>query len=355
MYALDVQVSPPNSGFVSLQPAGGIYPPGTDVTLTAAAHAGYEFVQYSGDVSSANLTTVVTMDADKSALAEFSWRPATGNPRNLLVTGFLGANVREFDRFEGTDLGQFVATGAGGISFAGGIDVGSGGDLFVVDIGVLSDTRLLRFDGQTGESLGEFVAGPGGAGFVAVRFGPNGNLFIPNTLDNSIGEYSGDNGAMIRTFVTPGSGGLDNPLGLTFSPGGNLFVVSKDNDRILEFDGQSGSHVRTVVELSDFGLSIPVDLVFGPEGALYVTISSDESVAKVDVDAGTASAFIESRAGGLDAPGGILFHPDTGHLLVVSQGTNQVLEYDGATGEFLSVFAAGADGDSLFFMAKRLD
>lgn len=352
-FRLDIEVSPAGAGSVSLNPPGGRYAPGTNVTLTATPNDGYAFVQYSGDAAGEDPVTVVTVSTNKNVLAEFEWVPSPGNPGNLLVTGFLGANVREFDRFDAADLGEFVAAGTGGISFAGGIDIGPAGDVFVVDVGILSDTRVMRFDGATGAFLGEFVSGAGATGFLTLRFGPNGNLFVPNSIDDSIVEYDGKTGGFVGTLVASGSGGLSNPVGLTFGPNGNLFVVSEDTDSILEFNGTSGAFVQTVVDLSDAGLSTPVDLTFGPDGALYVTISSDESVARVDVEAGTAAAFVEAGAGGLDSPAGLLFHPDTEKLLVVSQGTNQVLGYGATAGNFLGVFAEGTEGDSLFFMALR--
>ena len=354
-FTLDIDVSPPGGGAVSVSPPGSSYSEGTVVTLTAEPNDGYHFIEYSGDANGNDPVTVVTMTGDKRVAAEFGWVPARGNPGNLLVTGFLGANVREFDRFGGDDLGEFVAEGAGGISFAGGIDVGPSGDIFVVDVGVLSDTRVLRFDKTSGELVEEFVTGPGGTGFLTLRFGPNGNLFLPNSSNSSIGEYDGATGDFLRTFVAAGSGGLDNPVGLTFGPNGNLFVVSKDNDRILEFDGTTGAPRAVTVDLAGAGFTVPVDLVFGPDGALYVSVSGDESVVRVDTGSGKASAFVMSESGGMDSPAGLVVHPDTGNLLVVSQGTNEVLEYDGVTGAFVGVFAEGVEGDSLFFTVIRFD
>jgi DNA-binding beta-propeller fold protein YncE len=252
-----------------------------------------------------------------------------------------------------------VTPGSGGLSFAGGIDIGPSGDIFVVNVGVLNDTSVIRYDGGTGEPLGTFAAGADAVGFLTLRFGPGGALYVSNNASNTIDEYDGRSGEFIRTFVAAGSGGLNNPVGLTFGPLGNLFVVSKrtdsilETDRILEYDGTTGTFVGTTADLTLSGFSAPVDIEFAADGSLYVTISGDESVARVDAEAGTAEAFVGPGSGGLDSPGGLRFHPDTGNLLVVSQGSNSVLEYDGDTGEFLRVFATGSDNDNLFFMVFR--
>jgi uncharacterized repeat protein (TIGR02543 family) len=64
-------------GSVSADPAGGTYADGTEVTLTATAATGYEFVSWSGDASGTAATTTITMDADKSVVATFQVIPDT--------------------------------------------------------------------------------------------------------------------------------------------------------------------------------------------------------------------------------------------------------------------------------------
>lgn len=350
---LSISVTPQGAGTVTLDPAGGSYPHGTKVALEATPAAGYTFVRYSGDVASTDPVTIITMDGDKTVTAEFAWVPNFGNPGNLLVTGFSGRNVTEFDRITGGNLGEIVQSEAGGLGLAGGIDVGPGGDLFVVNVGLTDDTSVIRYEGTTGTPIGTFVAGSGALGFLTLRFGPDGNLYVVNTDADSIEQYDGETGAFMSLFVPPASGGLVNPVGLTFGPSGDLFVVSEDTNSVIRYDGATGAPIGTVVDLASFGFVTPVDLAFGRDAALYVSLSGDESVARVDVSTGDAEVFVMPESGGLSDPGGLLFHPDTNNLLVVSQGSNAVLEYDGNTGEFLRVFAVGDDGDSLFFMALR--
>ncbi|MHC5111410.1 MAG: InlB B-repeat-containing protein [Planctomycetota bacterium] len=352
-YTLDVEIVPADGGTVTLDPAAASYVAGTEVTLSALAAPGYEFVEYTGDATGTTTELTETMNGDKAVTALFAWLPAIGNSGNLLVSGFVGKNISEFDRFDGMALGEIVSSDATNLTFAGGVDFGPGGDLYVVNVGVLTDTSVRRFDGRTGEDKGTFVTGPGGVGFLTLRFGPSGHLYIPNSTNDAIGEYDGETGSFIQEFVTSGSGGLDNPVGLAFDAAGDLFVVSENNDRILRYDGSTGDAARVVVDLAALGFLTPVDVTFGPQGNLYVSLSGDDSVALVDAAAGTATTFVSSQAGGLDTPGGLIFHPESGNLLVVSQGSNEVLAYDGLTGEFIEVFATGADGDSLFFMAIR--
>jgi len=78
---LSRQVSPVAAGSVTADPVancqGGaagqeLYNPGSVVTLTAAAAQGYQFSHWSGDASGTPHQTVVTMDAPKTATANFA-------------------------------------------------------------------------------------------------------------------------------------------------------------------------------------------------------------------------------------------------------------------------------------------
>jgi uncharacterized repeat protein (TIGR02543 family) len=68
-YSLAAQVSPAEAGQIS--PGGGKYSSGSSVTLNATASAGYEFVSWSGDAVGTGPETKVSMDSDKSVVANF--------------------------------------------------------------------------------------------------------------------------------------------------------------------------------------------------------------------------------------------------------------------------------------------
>ena len=74
-YTLSVSVDPAGSGTVTLNPPGGTYDSGTQVTLTATANPGYVFDEWSGDLSGTDNPATITMDSDKSVTAHFSQIP----------------------------------------------------------------------------------------------------------------------------------------------------------------------------------------------------------------------------------------------------------------------------------------
>jgi len=59
-------------GKVILNPASGIYAPGTKVTLTATTNSWYKFTGWSGDAAGSDAQITVVMDANKTVVANFS-------------------------------------------------------------------------------------------------------------------------------------------------------------------------------------------------------------------------------------------------------------------------------------------
>ncbi len=69
LYTLTVNTS--GSGSVNLDPPGGIYVDGTEVTLTPNAESGFVFSGWSGDLTGSTNPAVLTMDGDKNVTAIF--------------------------------------------------------------------------------------------------------------------------------------------------------------------------------------------------------------------------------------------------------------------------------------------
>jgi hypothetical protein len=68
-YALTTAVSPAGAGTIT---AGGLFDPGTAVSIQAAANPGYQFVGFSGDLSGAATPQTVTMNGPRNVVANFA-------------------------------------------------------------------------------------------------------------------------------------------------------------------------------------------------------------------------------------------------------------------------------------------
>lgn len=155
-------------------------------------------------------------------------------------------SIKRYDGTTGAFLGDFVASGSGGLDAPIGLTFGPDGNLYVSAGFVAAPSAVFRFQGPSGRSPGAPMpsAGNSGAVFVAsgsgglldtfgLIFGPDGNgdahqdLYLPSfqvagsnkskEKTASIKRYDGVTGAFIDTFVTANSGGLDQPNYLTFT------------------------------------------------------------------------------------------------------------------------------------------
>lgn len=77
-YTLSVSVNPPQAGSVS--PSGGEYESGLQITLNATPASGYTFDYWSGGASGSTSTITITMDSDKSLIANFEPVPPPAIP-----------------------------------------------------------------------------------------------------------------------------------------------------------------------------------------------------------------------------------------------------------------------------------
>jgi sugar lactone lactonase YvrE len=247
---------------------------------------------------------------------------------DLLVTDRDGDRVVKYDlRFGGPPM-TFAAVGLDGPV---GLTFGPGGCLYVAS--ALNDA-VQRYHGTTGAWLGTFatVDDP-----RQLNFGPDGNLYVASAASNSILRFDGTTGAALGTFAS--GGGLDGPISFTFGVDGNLYVGSERNDRIKRYDGQTGAFMGDFVTI---GLSRPHDLAFGPDGDLYVTTSGYVILRYHGASGAPRGLFVFDFR--LSSALGLSWD-DQGNLLVVNQGRNEVLRYDGQTGVFhREIVAPGAGG-----------
>ncbi|MBX0334207.1 InlB B-repeat-containing protein, partial [Pontibacter sp. HSC-14F20] len=116
-------ITEPSNGTISTNPApneDGKYRDGTNVILTATPEAGYRFVGWGGAVSGNSVTTVVTMDGDKTVSATFEIIPPTMYSLTLTQpqNGSIAAEPSAATHVAGTVV-TLTATAEDGYRFTG--------------------------------------------------------------------------------------------------------------------------------------------------------------------------------------------------------------------------------------------
>jgi len=133
-----------------------------------------------------------------------------------------------------------------------------------------SDSKIARFDGTTGEYIGDFVAA--GSGGLSVCFGvdigPNNNVFACSQKTNQIIQYDGITGDFIGIYAS-----VTSPYDLTFAPDGTLFVTTRYDGNIYKF-ASDGSPLG---QFNDINISPARGIDIGTDGDVYVACWDDHA------------------------------------------------------------------------------
>ena len=129
----------------------------------------------------------------------------------------------------------------------------------------------------TAESTSLYTVGSSPA---AMAFDAAGNVYVANTMDNSISKIT-TNGVVSR-FATVG----DNPAALVFDGAGNLYVANSDEGTITKISPQATATLFATVG------DRPSSLVFDSSGNLYSADAISGTISKV-TPSGEVSVFAD--------------------------------------------------------------
>lgn len=194
---------------------------------------------------------------------------------------------------------------------------------------------------------GAIVDGFPGANYTPVTFGPDGYLYTSPVGAgpdyDSIQRFDATTGAFIDTFVPPGR---IKGVGEMAFRAGYLYVASTFTNEVLRFDAVTGAFVDAFVPAGSGGINGPDGLIFGPDAngdgipELYVTGFYSNNVVRYDGATGQPlGTYITAGSGGLTSPLSLAFGPDNA-VYVTNTGANQILKYNTQTGAFIGVAAS---------------
>ncbi len=219
-------------------------------------------------------------------------------------------------------------------SVGGNFGLSVAGDLLVSS---RFTNNILRYDSVTGAFKNIFASGNGLANPNGIAYGPDGNLYAGLGDEPRVLRFHGQTGAFIDEFVGPATpGGLINCRGIAFGPDGNLYVASGSGDQVLKYHGGTGSFLGIAAQGN--GMDGPVGLAFGPDGNLYVTGALSNRVYVFDSNA----IFLRTLSCGPPFSNSVGVAVDSAGRVFVSQSvSNNVLAFDSANGSCQGVFASG--------------
>ena len=176
------------------------------------------------------------------------------------------------------------------------------------------------------------------------------DLFVSAASANSVMRFDGNTGNFLGNFVAPNSGGLGDPQGIAFGPDNNLYVASHTSRNVLRFNGQTGAFIDVFATTA--GMNWPAEINFRG-GHLYVSDFSGGAIGRVSRFNATTGAFVDHFVTGASLADGTAWDA-AGDLYVSNFGTDSIRKYNGTTGnligDFVSPGLGGLDGplDNLF-------
>ncbi|HEU4328162.1 MAG TPA: NHL repeat-containing protein [Roseiflexaceae bacterium] len=216
-----------------------------------------------------------------------------------------------------------AAAGAQGLNWPGGVEVDSGGRLWVVDAG---NNRVLRFDNAASKPNGapadgvlgqpNFTSTAAAAGVQAfnaptrLAVDSSGRLWVADTGNDRVLRFDNatakPNGApadgvlgqpdFTSTVSAAGAQGLNSPSGVEVDSGGRLWVADGYNSRVLRFDSAAAkpngapadgvlgqlTFTEKTPRISDWGMYWSSDVAVDGAGRLWVSDTSNNRVLRFD-------------------------------------------------------------------------
>jgi DNA-binding beta-propeller fold protein YncE len=279
---------------VQISPDGWVY------VLTANPREVWSYIRANGTFAG-----VVVPNLNTSATQALGM--AFGPDKNLYLSAmdFTGAaSILRFDGKTGAPLGLFVQPGIGGLPRDNNtcIAFGPDGNLYVAGNQIAG---ILRFNGSTGAFIDTFVASHPYSNDLNPRglaFDSNGDLYAlaaPATQPggppsfpepNRILRYNGVTGFSMGEFVSPGDQ-LGQPRAIAFGPDGNLYVATRKplirfgpriiGAQILVFDGATGGFIRALDSPNRAGLAgltYPISMAFA---VIPISIRDDNLLSRL--------------------------------------------------------------------------
>ena len=232
--------------------------------------------------------------------------------QRVLAANLTSSSVTELDVVTG-EVTDLVPSNEGGLQNGTGIALGPDGFIYV---GSSANSRILRFDSETGEFAGTVVQGGHLTRPFSLVFDSDGRLVVSS--GNAVLRFTTD-GAFVDSVASGPE--LNTPIGLRFGPDGLLYVANAGGNNILRYNIDTGSLVDVFAH--DSPLRFPSDLVFDENGRLFVSSAFTSMVHVFDTDGSEETIELPEGA----VPVGLDMDRD-GWLYISDFGQSRILRHD---------------------------
>jgi len=257
-YTLTVNISPQGAGSVSLNPSGGSYTAGTQVTLTATANSGYVFSNWSGDLSGTQNPVTITVNSNKTVTANFTQQQQQQYTLSVSVNPN-GSGVVYVNPFKASYVaGEQVQLTA----------QANGGYVFSYWSGDLSGTQnpatiTMNSNKTVTANFSQSGSGSGTTYTLSINVSPTGGGVV--YLNPSGGVYTA--GTQVQLTAQANSGYVFSNWSGDLSGTQNPATVVMDTDKVIvaNFERDTSSYTLTI-NINPEGCGT---VIINPPGGIY--------------------------------------------------------------------------------------
>jgi DNA-binding beta-propeller fold protein YncE len=291
-------------------------------------------------------------------------RVAVDPQGNIWASDFWGSGIHEFSPSIPTSAETEIdgnPAPAPGFAEAYGIAVGpaSGGGWLAYGVDRLNQrveefsdaappNNLLAFEGERGVALGDY-SWP-----EAVAVDPSGNVWVGDTRNNRLEEYSANLTTPSAVTGNPTVGAFNHIEGVSVAANGIVWIADTDNNRVVSYNPTNGAMVAFGTRGTSTTVGAPVQVI-NPEGVvvsgtdIYIADTGNNRVDEVDM----SGDLVATYATGLDGPEGIALAPD-GTVWVANTQDDQIVQLSSDLSTELMSFGSSGTGSLQFDLPHSL-
>jgi sugar lactone lactonase YvrE len=156
-----------------------------------------------------------------------------------------------------------------------------------------------------------------------------GNVYIADTLDNAIKEWSGST-QQVTTLV---SSGLNGPSGVAVDGSGSVYIADSVNNAIKEWNAST----QQVTTLVSSGLNGPSGVAVDGSGNVYIADSVNNAIKEWNASTQQVTTLVSS---GLSRPSGVAVDGG-GNVYIADTFNNAIKEWSASTQQVTTLVSSG--------------